>query len=681
MPFANQSLSLIALQYELALLIGQDLRLAQMLRRFFPPALKLLGCRAAHVWLKDGENNACKHRFSYPSHDGRRLTNDPELSALVSRYALNPAQPESFHLGDGAWALFMPLQKRGFCMIVKASEPLGSDSIAALLPIFDRLATACAACEQYEKTEALRLLADENAQRFRTVVETVGEVIFELDECGQVLFLNPAWFRVTGRSAGEGIGLHVFELLGLSDAAAVARVQSVLDADSDGVEFSHSTQTIKGESRHFDIRIKRSLDLGGEGRRLIGTMVDTTEQRALIERVQHARARAEEANSAKSAFIANMSHEIRTPMNGVIGLAQVALDEPDQATVKEHLKLILGSADHLLTIINDILDFSKIEAGRYTLQEDVVNLSELLGNVCSQMRLQAEKKGLWLKLDLPDDKTFWVRGDATRLRQVLINLLGNAIKFTLQGGVTLRARAEADNMWRFEIEDTGIGVAPEKQKIIFSAFTQADDSIARSFGGTGLGLTISCRLVELMHGQVGLDSTVGRGSLFWFTARLASVQVSACANADKAVEASGEHRVMLNEKTGFQALDILVAEDNLINRKLMDAMLRQMGHNPVFAENGEKALAQRIHEDYHLILMDMQMPVMDGLTATRAIRDHEQRHAMTPVPIYALTANAMDSDRDACLVAGMDGFLAKPLRKAALQSALDEVINRLTQHE
>ena len=669
-PFANQSLSLIALQYELALLIGQDLRLVPMLRRFFPPALKLLGCRAAHVWLRSEENGQLEHRFSYPSHDARRLSEDGPLTEAVIRHSGAPPNPQAVHLGDEGWAHFLPVRERGFCVLVRAGEPLGAEIQAALSPIFDRLATACAACGEHEKTEALRSQAAIGEQRLRTVFETVGEVIFQLDDRGRVEFLNPAWTRITGRPVSANLGKRLTDLLETDDDNTADLVRHMMTVTRENLAFNARVTTPSGDIRHLSVQLKRAHDAGEGGSRLIGTMVDTTEQHRLIDRLVHARARAEEANKAKSAFLANMSHEIRTPMNGVIGLAQVALAETQEPETRNQLGMILDSAEHLLAILNDILDFSKIEAGQIAFNVADFDLHTLLADTVSQMRVPAEQKGLALSLEMDEGLPARVRGDGTRLKQVLLNLLGNACKFTSSGSVTLRALRKDADLLRFEVEDTGIGIPPEKQEHIFAAFAQADDSIVRAYGGTGLGLTISRRLVELMNGEIGLESQAGAGSLFWFTARL---EPTPDADEPQATTRTAVTSTPPKSPEQTTKLSILVAENNLINRRLMEALLRQMGHDATFAENGQIAVACRAERNFDLVLMDMQMPVMDGLSATRAIRKYESLSGIRPVPIFALTANAMASDREACLAAGMDGHLPKPLKRSVLESVLREI--------
>lgn len=670
-PFANQSLSVIALQYELALLIGQDLRLVPMLRRFFPPALKLLGCRAAHVWLNSEDTGELAHCFSYPSYDARRLTEQGPLTQAISVHTQDHTSLRTVHLGEAGWGQFLPLRKEGFCLLINSSGQLDQEICIALLPIFERLTTACIACRVHEKTEILRDKASVGEMRLRTVFETVGEVIFQLDSRGRVEFLNPAWTRITGKQVSDCLGKRFTDLIETDDDNTADLLRHILTDTYENFNFEGWTLTLTGESRNLSVQLMRTKNFDGKTTQLIGTMVDTTEQHRLIARLRHARAHAESANQAKSAFLANMSHEIRTPMNGVIGLAQVALNDTREPSTREQLGLILDSAEHLMAVLNDILDFSKIEAGQVSFNESVFDPRAFLVDTVAQIRAQADQKGLALMLDAHENLPRAVRADATRLKQILLNLLNNACKFTSAGSITLRARLDESDAMLFEVQDTGIGVPEDKQEHIFTTFAQADDSIVRSYGGTGLGLSICRRLVELMGGKIGLESKPGEGSRFWFAV---SLQIISDIDRRNAIDTSSPEKLATStDRSQTSKLNVLVVEDNHINRRLMEALLSQMGHNATFAENGELGVALRLQQDFDLVLMDMQMPVMDGLTATRAIREYEARVGATPVPIFALTANAMASDQAACLAAGMDGHLPKPLKRSKLEAVLDEI--------
>ena len=369
-----------------------------------------------------------------------------------------------------------------------------------------------------------------------------------------------------------------------------------------------------------------------------------------------ARNQAEAANVAKSAFLANMSHEIRTPLNAINGMCYLARHSGVTPQQAEYLDQATAAGAHLLSIISDILDLSRIESGKFVFDEAEVNVGQIAAEVMSMLAANAQSKRLQLVSDI-QFMPHLLLGDVTRIKQALLNYVSNAIKFSDAGSITLRSRVqEEDNdgvLVRFEVQDQGIGIAAGAMARLFTPFEQADNSMTRQYGGTGLGLAITRRLAELMGGSTGVDSVLGQGSTFWFTARLKKGQASIKASQARQSGVSAEQVL----KASFKGSRVLVVEDDPLNQKIVRMLLEGVGLIYDLAENGEVAVEMATHERYALILMDMQMPKMGGLEATRLIRASGMGQW---VPIVAMTANAFSEDRERCLGAGMNDFISKP---------------------
>ena len=550
-----------------------------------------------------------------------------------------------------------------------------------------------------ERTNAL----ENSEQRFRDMAEISADWFWEMDSDLRFTFLSERFEEVTGFSRKIFIGRTRTEAAGINDFEAspewrkhLADLQehrSFLDYrykitttggaeyfsisgkptyDGDSVFSGYrgsgrdvtSEETAQQRLRDSETRLHRNVEQLEMSRQHLEE--STAQMAEMAERFAIEKDRAEASEKSKSEFLASMSHEIRTPMTGVMGFADLLLDSNLAPDDREKVIKIKGATQSLLSIINDILDLSKLEAGRLNIEYLDFNLKTAIDEVLDLVRERARVKKIDLLVDYPDEKYIGMHGDPTRFRQILINLVGNAVKFTHAGSVTIQSRVignAPDQTIEFRVIDTGIGISKENSRRLFSDFSKADSSISRQYEGTGLGLSISKRLVELMDGKIRVESEEGVGSTFFFTLPYQKAK----SDVSHVVRHFGVQNFITN-----RALNILVAEDNKLNQRIIVATLEKFGHQAVVVENGEQAVQQVSRGDFDLILMDIRMPEMSGPEATRAIRSRSD--SLAQIPIIALTADAMEEHIRGYIAAGMNACVTKPIDRVSLVQTINEVL-------
>ncbi len=529
-----------------------------------------------------------------------------------------------------------------------------------------------------ERRKRLKITLDlqKSELKLKTIVQNVPIILFMIDQNGTVTF-------------AEGKGLKEFEKYHLpvlgANLCAEFWQEADLGKDCDRALKGESFESIrKIFNKYYRFWFSPLFDAKNKQIGSLGVAIDITELKEVETRLRRAIIQAEAANKAKTEFLANMSHEIRTPMNAIIGLSDLLLQTQLDDEQKDYLKTIKFSARELLKIINQILDFSKIDSGKIELEFVPFDLKQLLKNIAGGFEVMAKNKGLTFKLEWDERLPEKVVGDPTRLGQVFINLLGNALKFTEKGNITLRAvflsQTDDDVDIQFEVRDTGIGIPREKKNTIFESFSQVDSSLTRRFGGTGLGLSITAQLVQMMGSRIDVESEPGKGSTFRFVLTLPKAK-------DQETEELPDFSLYLTheninrekpeemqtlpepEPDSENEIRILIVEDNVINQRVAKRMVENMGFKTEIANNGQEALDMLSERYYDLILLDVQMPVLDGLRTAQKIRIREMntgRH----IPIIAMTAHAQKEDRDRCLEAGMDDYISKPINMKILQEKI-----------
>ena len=533
--------------------------------------------------------------------------------------------------------------------------------------------------EESQRREQLR----ESEEKHRLVVDNASEAIMVVQD-GVFKFVNPALVSFLGFSEEELKAAPYVSFIHPGDRAfMVERAKKRLQGETVPGRYTFRAITKAGNTILVEMKPVKITWNGSPA--ILGLMDDITERKraeveiiesnlrleVAVRQAKEMAAQAELANTAKSEFLANMSHEIRTPMNGIIGMTGMLLDTKLDKEQRRYMEIVRASGESLLGLINDILDFSKINAGKLDLETLNFDLASLLEDFSAALAVRAREKGIELRCAAEPDVPGLLQGDPGRLRQVLTNLAGNAIKFTHAGSVDIRVslaeKIGSDVLLRFSVRDTGIGIPKDKIGIIFDKFSQADASISRQYGGTGLGLAISKQLAELMGGKISVESEEGKGSEFRFTARFGiwSEGAKAAPRPDTAA------RLMQDLFAGRKAR-VLLVEDNITNQQVALGILKKLGLHADAAANGEEALKALELIPYDLVFMDVQMPGMDGLEAARRIRDPRFAISAKKIPIIAMTAHTMQGDREICLKAGMNDYIAKPVSPLALAEVLEK---------
>ena len=522
--------------------------------------------------------------------------------------------------------------------------------------------------EIMQHRDHLEELVSKATTEIKAIVQTAVNGVVSIDETGSITLFNPAAEKLFGWKADEVIGKNVNILVPQPLGAEHDHyIQRYLDTNEKHIiDTGREVTALRKDGSTFPAHLSVGHSKLKEDHHLfVAFIADISKQKQAEIQLRTAKEKAETAANAKSNFLANMSHEIRTPMNAIIGFAEIALqDQSLQRNTKQYIETILNSGRNLLSIINDILDFSKIEAGKIDIENVTFHLGNAIKDTLRTLQHKASEKNIELIVNYTDDISIIRCGDPTRLRQILINLIGNAIKFTEKGSVTIQISQTNDHdIIGFEIIDTGIGMHPEQLERIFESFSQADSSTTRRFGGTGLGTTISKQIVELMGGRISVKSEYGKGTSFHFTVNLPeSTNLEECLFFSSHTD---------EDYLSPRCFNILLAEDITANATLAQLRLEQMGHKVTWANDGKKALSYFSKNNYDIVLMDIQMPELDGISTTKEIRKLEGNKGHTP--IIALTASVMKEDQHKCFEAGMDNIVGKPIDFDLLFKTMEEL--------
>jgi len=603
----------------------------------------------------------------------------PQLSELLPRHL------HKYLLETGNAFIILPMlaggQLFGFLSLSTAhrAPPWSLDAINSF-QLAGRLIANALLQQQMEQQLRCR------KARLRAIFDNASVGISLSNVEGRFIDFNEHWRRLLGYQSMELGQLSVIDITHPDDVVMTQRYhERLLNGKLPNLKVEK--RFIRKDHSHFWAEIWVA-PLSDENSRIVGLIniiIDITERRQIelqlksaMQQAEKAQQIAQHANQAKSEFLANMSHEIRTPMNGILGMTELLLSTPLTRQQHRYAEKIHHGGQTLLMLINDVLDFSRIEAGQLKLERTDFHLPSLINEVCALFDAVMSSKQLQLKLELDACLPEWVSGDPLRIQQIFTNLLGNAVKFTEQGEIcfqlVLSAQYEDTLYLVGKVQDTGIGISPSTQAQLFQPFFQADSSSTRAYGGTGLGLVITHRLLSLMGGDIGVSSHVESGSTFWFKLPVHTAKTTHY-NPDKGLKAFKSTRLPPPLLKKVNHAEILLVEDNPVNQEVACKQLQQMGCQVMVAENGEEAVEAVQAHEFDLVFMDCQMPCMDGYTATRLIRQREQHDDQAHTIIVALTANALSGDREECLAAGMDDYLSKPVTTKQLQHMLEKWLN------
>ena len=617
---------------------------------------------------------------SYPGSPSTQWREGDVRGALEVVLPVSEWQLASTGVLNRTFAVLLLLLFLGFLLVWLSLRRIRSALLTSRLLSEERQAAIRQLSEEILERELVEKNLRLSESKLQSIFRSVPEGIVVTDADGNMVQCNEAMALIFAYPMEELVGQRVNLLIADTDREHHDRSMSN-DLDTGVKKLMNQPRVLHGRRRDgslFPVRVTISETRLDTEHFFIGVMQDFTAIQSAQDLLVEAKEKAEQANRMRGEFLANMSHEIRTPMNGIVGMTELALDTTDPDRQKEYLVLARDSANHLLQIINEILDFSKIEAKALELELLEVCPGQLVRHTARSLEQLARGKGLDLIVqsaaDLPD--VLWL--DPVRMRQVLTNLIGNAIKFTSKGSVTvttdwLPGQDSQQGHLRIAIVDTGIGFDPERQEALFSPFTQADGSVTRSFGGTGLGLAITRSLVQLMGGTVTAEGRPGVGASFVATLPVRKAPLSVTTAGMSAAPQGPGHGLVGD--SGPRAWSVLLVEDHEINRKLAEIMLQRMGCTYALANDGQQALDRLAQERFDVVLMDVMMPVMDGITALRRLRALEAS-GRARTPVLMVTAHAMTGDKERFMAEGADGYVSKPMSQQALQKEIERVMRR-----